>query len=302
MLRPSSGNKTITNIDQAVVISLFEQYGVILFREFHAVPEDLSKITDSFTESYAPDALRRPARFGQRTIHNVDSGSSAIPLHSEASFGAVWPEIIWFYCNIAPPAGQGATTLCDGIGLWKNLLAQPLRYQIKYDMEMKRPKRGPEAWPFATPGVSGFINWPEGLLDLSVLRYAVQQTRLPMPQDLCFANHLLVGAYEPQIEALTMADRTSVPLGYIEEIKGVGAQLTFELQWQSGDLLMLDNRRFMHGRRAFEANATRDIVQIQTDRASFAYGATTRRQVRLSAVTRNLQAQRTDVNCRLHPK
>lgn len=45
---------------------------------------------------------------------------------------------------------------------------------------------------------------------------------------------------------------------------------------QAGDLVMIDNRRFMHGRRAYPANDPRDIVQIQSTRASFPYGATTR--------------------------
>ena len=48
------------------------------------------------------------------------------------------------------------------------------------------------------------------------------------------------------------------------------------IAWQPRDLLMIDNRRFMHGRRAFEADDVRDISIVQVLRASFAFGASTR--------------------------
>ncbi len=45
---------------------------------------------------------------------------------------------------------------------------------------------------------------------------------------------------------------------------------------------MLDNRRFMHGRRKFNFKEKRDILNIQTARANFAYGSTTRKVSKLN--------------------
>ena len=42
---------------------------------------------------------------------------------------------------------------------------------------------------------------------------------------------------------------------------------------------MIDNKRFMHGRRAFDKGTKRDIVIVQTERASFGYGSTTRKKI-----------------------
>ena len=39
---------------------------------------------------------------------------------------------------------------------------------------------------------------------------------------------------------------------------------------------MIDNKRFMHGRKSFDKGIERDIVIVQTERASFSYGSTTR--------------------------
>ena len=39
---------------------------------------------------------------------------------------------------------------------------------------------------------------------------------------------------------------------------------------------MIDNKRFLHGRRSFAKGINRDIVIVQTERANFGYGSTTR--------------------------
>ena len=41
---------------------------------------------------------------------------------------------------------------------------------------------------------------------------------------------------------------------------------------------MIDNKRFMHGRKAFEKGDKRDLVVIQTSLANFGYGSTTRKK------------------------
>ena len=42
---------------------------------------------------------------------------------------------------------------------------------------------------------------------------------------------------------------------------------------------MLDNKRFLHGRRKYKKNDPRDIVVIQSAKASFGYGSTTRNRI-----------------------
>ena len=41
------------------------------------------------------------------------------------------------------------------------------------------------------------------------------------------------------------------------------------------------NKRFMHGRRAYKKNDVRDIVNLQTSRASFGYGSSIRKTIKL---------------------
>ena len=97
-----------------------------------------------------------------------------------------------------------------------------------------------------------------------------------------FSNHLLAElGKDPQIknQKMLMANGNEVSENILEEIKIKSDELTYEHHWENNDLLMIDNKRFMHGRRAFEKGVKRDIVIAQTERASFGYGSTSRKKI-----------------------
>ncbi len=73
-----------------------------------------------------------------------------------------------------------------------------------------------------------------------------------------------------------MSSGKVVPEKFIDEIKQVAEEITVDHSWQQGDVVMVDNVRFMHGRRAFEEGDPRDILTIQTARANFGYSSDTR--------------------------
>lgn len=79
-----------------------------------------------------------------------------------------------------------------------------------------------------------------------------------------FANSLIFYYRYPEILEEINKDRSEsgvivlfedgsiIPNAAINEIKGVLDQLTGVISWQAGDLVMIDNSRFLHGRRAFQ--------------------------------------------------
>ena len=73
-----------------------------------------------------------------------------------------------------------------------------------------------------------------------------------------------------------MADGQEIPKKILEEIKQKADDLTYEHSWEKGDFLMVDNLRFLHGRRAYYKDDPRELFVIQSERASFGYGSTTR--------------------------
>jgi len=281
-------NKKIIDLDYNEIVILFERYGVLLFRGFELEANEISNVTNIYTQSYANDAIRRDSRFDQKVVRDVDLGNDAHTLHSEASYSAsAWPEIIWFYCNLAPQK-NGATILCDGQKLWKNLssgaktffLAEPLSFDLDIPFGKPRKGRGKQNWISNIAGTKGFINWENGSFEFMQLVYAVHESR--SGKELCFANHLLAElGKDPQIKNKFMKTISGekVPEKFIDEIKQKSSELTFEQYWQDHDLIMIDNKRFMHGRRAFDKKINREIVIIQTAKASFGFGSTTRNRV-----------------------
>lgn len=283
IVSPTS-SRSLLDLECGEIVRLFEHHGVLLFRGFNLAAEGISSVTDLYTESYANDALRRKSRFGQAVVHNVDYGNQEILLHSEASFSPVWPEIIWLYCSI-PPNNNGTTTLCDSIQLWRYLsaeakgffLTEPVSFQLEIPAIKKRLGKGSRPWVNQCLGTQGYLDWDTGTIHLNQLRWAVQNSRFS--DTLCFANHLLIELdSEPQIISRTMASGKEIPENISQEIRQKANILTYELEWKSYDLLMVDNRRFMHGRRAYDGDA-RDIVIVQTARASFGFAVTTRQKI-----------------------
>jgi hypothetical protein len=50
-----------------------------------------------------------------------------------------------------------------------------------------------------------------------------------------------------------------IPPALVNEINAIAERFTCPIKWQAGDLVMIDNRRLMHGRRGFEANSQRSV-------------------------------------------
>ena len=287
VIEPIADAATAT-LDRAQLIALFERHGVLLFRGFDLTPQNLVAFTDRFAEQYAPDAAWREARFGQKQIRTVNTGALPIPLHSEASFAAAWPEIIFFYCSV-PPSRGGATTICDGVKLLQRLslktqrlfTSRPVKYEIALEGR-KTAAGGDVEWPMLAPGVSGIWDRTNGIYRLSVIRNAVHETRYRSSSGSAtysFCNGAMIGSNHSEIKRISFADGEPIADDVLAELAKAGEEVTLEISWQPRDLLMIDNWRFMHGRRAFDADDVRDISIVQVLRASFGFGATTRGMV-----------------------
>tara|TARA_B100001123_G_scaffold449234_2_gene613688 strand:+ start:422 stop:1354 length:933 start_codon:yes stop_codon:yes gene_type:complete len=290
-----SNEKDLSKIDRNKVIEIFEDKGVILFRNFNLDKDTITEFTDLFTQQYANDANRRKARFKNSKMHDVDPGKMEMPLHSEASYSPSWPEIVWFYCNQAPKK-SGQTTICDGRLIYKNLCAKTKNFflsnQIVYNLkipyernenqnkENKQSKLKP--WYIENPGVSDcFIDFKNKVINLKQKRYAVIETR--KLNEVAFVNHLqIILDRDPQILGWSLEDGSKIPDEIMSEIREVSNKLIVDIDWENNDLCMIDNKRIMHGRRKILDDEKRDIINLQSLKASFGYGSTMRKQINSS--------------------
>ena len=311
-----SDSENVQKLDYGVIVKLFEKSGVILFRDFNIKPEEITEITDLYTERYAHDALRRASRMGQKLVRTVDYDShdallrarritqadmvkkkdeewkvdhdnyEEMSLHSETSYAPDYPEIIWFFCNEFFTNGRGCTTLCDGIKLWDNLsyetknffLLNPIRYKLKIPISEKKIGNGTKKWLINQQGAGdGLLDLSNGLLNITQIRFAVHPSRLP--NKMCFSNHILYRDTDPNILEWGTIDGNKISQNILDEVKEKSKELTYDLDWKKNDFVMLDNKRFIHGRRAFKKSDKRDIMIVESSSANFAYGSTTRRKI-----------------------
>ena len=271
--------KNIFEIDKQEFVKIFKENGVIIFRNFNLNKENIIKFTDLFTSKYANDALRRTTRLGNKNIHNVDPGIKEMPLHSEASYSPSWPEIIWFYCNKAP-LNSGNTTICDGQRIYKNFRSEIKKFflenQIIYDLKIpfqskqkniitktKRP------WHIDYPGVHDcYLNLRTNEVNFKLKRYAVVKDKYN--SELSFVNHLqIILNRDPQVKKIYLEKKNTKFKKIMEGVKTISNEHIIDISWNNGDLCMINNQRFMHGRRKIHKNEERDIINIQTLKSSF---------------------------------
>jgi hypothetical protein len=76
-----------------------------------------------------------------------------------------------------------------------------------------------------------------------------------------FGNFLLFARFNnKRPDHPLLDDGRQVPEAWLQAIKAIGDRLMVEVAWKAGDVLMLDNTRFMHGRTAILDSAERLIA------------------------------------------
>ncbi len=274
----SKKKSQLFKINKNEITRLFNKHGFIIFKGFDVSPEKFLKFSKKFTTIYANDAARRTSFFSNK-IKNVDEGKCEMPLHSEASYSPSWPEIVWFYCSI-PPKKSGWTTICDGEKVYKKMttqtkkffLANPINYFMSIPFEKtnnKMKKKKLKEWFLDYPGVDDcYLDTNNKKINLKLSRYAVVKTK---KENLSFSNHLQIFLdRDPQLLKWIINKKKKLPRKIYLEIKKICKNETQNIKWKKNDFCMIDNHRYMHGRRKIlSSDENRKIYNIQTLKSNF---------------------------------
>jgi len=274
----TSGKVDILELDRTEVINEFNSSNLVLFRDFALNADKFNKFTELFSTNfifYAGGAYRRKMINDDETLLSVtgaDEDNSAIPLHGEMYYKKQKPTLVWFYCA-NPALKDGETTVCDGLQIYNNL--NPSTQKLLAEKRLKYIRNYPDG------------KWQEiyGSDDLSVVKQVCDENNvhLTVNEDksitteyVCsaivksrcgnhwiFINNILPVIeqefiYGSKISIVRFEDGTKIPQTAIREIQEIAAELTYPIVWKKHDLLMVDNTRLLHGRKAFSDNQ-RDI-------------------------------------------
>lgn len=263
----------ILALDPTLIVELYVAHGAVLLRGFGAGLEEFGAFARSFCKTAViNESPGRAVLDAANRIRSVDLGSGAFALHSELSREPWKPDVAFFGCLTAPDIG-GKTTICDGIALVRALPAE-----VRRGLEGRRLVYGMGTWPellefwlgtfvpgddllaAPPPGCPyRFVRLPNG----SILRYFSRHAlhRPMFAADPAFGNFLLFARFNNGRSNFPLLDdMRPVPEAWLQAIRAAGDATLAEIDWQGGDVLMLDNTRFMHGRTAIADHGERLIA------------------------------------------
>ena len=68
------------------------------------------------------------------------------------------------------------------------------------------------------------------------------------------------GVRENPSSAITFGDGSAIPKAGLERVAELSETYTFDLEWQDGDVAIVDNYRAMHGRRPYSGEGKRGVL------------------------------------------
>ncbi len=265
----NTDNTNILDLDREEIINLFKSYGVLIFRGFENNIDTFTKFTNSLSKDfrdYTGGVFNRRVINGNATVLSVNDFNDEIKLHGEMYYQQDIPLMLWFFC--AHPASQdGETIVCDGRQFFNELSSSLKKLfsnkKLKYISRLNK-----ESWQkrFKTDDLAVVVQ----ICKSNDLLLQINEDESINLQYICPAVHpSRCGKYPTFINSLLPAkhryqntvyfeDDSEITDDIVSELNEVAERITTEISWKEGDILMVDNTRIMHGRRAFSDNQ-RDI-------------------------------------------
>jgi alpha-ketoglutarate-dependent taurine dioxygenase len=244
------------------VSRLYRQHGALLLRGFATDLDGFRRFAERYcVSSVSNDSGGRAMLDERHNIQSVNRGVAPFPLHPELSREPWKPDVCFFGC-VNPPSRDGATTVCDGVEIVRQLplearralegrrllYAQPaIPEELAYWLGTSTPSDAQLSGP---PARCPYVFWRA--TDMIVRAFTRPALHRPMFSDSpAFGNFLLFARYLRGMRNYPLfEDGSPVPDSLLAVVKEVSDRLTVPIAWQKGDLLMIDNTRFMHGRTA----------------------------------------------------
>lgn len=283
-LLEGEGESLIDAVDRDTVLQQLADSGYILFRGFEVDIDHFSAFVRALSTRVSLDPARSFGGSGG-VAQKVDAGVDAVGLHCENGNSPFLPDLCWFYCERAAVEGS-QTTVCDGYRAWDALSEATRRRFLDKKIVYSRRVEEDKWKRFAFHMLEGRKPIDQIVLDdiLAPVRgnanvritgnddgsihYAFEVAAARQPQfggeRIAFANSILGPSYNYETPKITFADGEEFPEPLLAEIRDATESVTENIDWQDGDVLLIDNTRAMHGRRAIR-DANRVIYNALSD-------------------------------------
>lgn len=275
------GNGDIRGIDVKTALRLFKEEGLLLFRGFQIDMDGFRWLTGALSDgfmTYEGGASARTFIDGDPTLLSVSEAKHtfAVPLHGEMYYQKNHPAILWFYCA-NPASVDGETTVASGVDVYKAL--SPATRELFESRNVKYICTYPDGrWQelFQTDDLAKIealcrtndmaVSFDEKTRTLVTTYVAGAVIRTSYTDEPAFINNVFAMTQWESLGVKTrvvrLEDGTPLPDTVVAELRRVEEQTTLPVAWQPGDVLMVDNSRFLHGRRAFDDRRREIYVRL----------------------------------------
>ncbi len=210
-----------------------------------------------------------------------------IYLHNEMAQTPIYPEIISLFCEHAADHG-GATTICRSDEIYSRLLIEEPEltekmehHGVKYTTLMPAqdsPESGQGRSWRGTLSVETTAQAEDKLRSLGYTwqwhdngSLSAQTAALPAIRTLedgrkVFFNQLIAaymgwkGVKENPATALCFGDDSELGKGFLDTIVSIAKSLSYNVEWQDGDVAIVDNNIAMHGRQPYSGDRKRKVL------------------------------------------
>lgn len=270
--------------DTDVIDKLILEHKALVFRGFGLGADRLDEAIDQLLSTrlaYVHGNSPR-TKVGSNLYTSTEYPAEfTISMHNELSYSHSWPARLLFYCQQAAQTG-GATPVVDAAAWLASLdpeVRDAYRGGVRYMQNMHGGRGFGKSWQdtFETgdrTAVEAFLtdagaSW-EWKADggLRVIQVRPSTTRHPVTGDEVWFNQsdqwhpaalddevgiaLRDALPEDELpQSVTFADGTPIPAEYVTQVRDRGLALAVDVDWQDGDLLVIDNVLVAHGRRPF---------------------------------------------------
>ncbi|MFI2612903.1 TauD/TfdA family dioxygenase [Kitasatospora sp. NPDC018619] len=268
----------------------------IVFRGFHVTPGTLGAVMDlvlprrlAYVHGNSPRT-----KVGDNVYTSTEYPAEyTISMHNELSYADSWPARLLFFCETAPGSG-GATPVVDGTR-WLAALDPEVREAfapgLRYTQNLHGGRGLGKSWQdtFETADravaeahlAAAGADWqwrPDGTLRVSQLRPSLlrhpvtgaevwfNQADQWHPASLGDETAAALTRLLPQDELpqhVTFADGSAIPAEYVLQVRDRGLAAAVDVDWNRGDLLLIDNVAVGHGRRPYTGE--RRVLVAMTD-------------------------------------
>lgn len=257
------------NQDQLNTNDIYEmlaEFGAFIVRDSIKSALDFSQFVKSHSSKLSLDPARTMTG---NAAQEVDAGTQSVGLHCENGNSPFWPDLTWFYCEQAPLKGS-QTTVCDGVKVFQNLSIECQNFftsgDIRYSRKVESDKwrrlvcyYNTEIKNINDVGINHLLSLVENDQGTHIeydssndsIQYQFKVSAIlksTFSDSYAFANSILGPSYNYEKPVIDMADGRKIPAHFLEEIKRVTATFTYPAGWQDHDVIIIDNKRVMHGR------------------------------------------------------